>query len=285
MIDLNEDYANWKGKREEQLDSVTIGHFQRFAATFNHPNLAVDEGDELPPLAHWTLFLPTVRQSELGEDGHARLGGFLPPVHHLPRRMWAGGRLHFSQPLRIGMSLSRVSQILDIKLREGSLGPLVFVTVLHEIREKGKDDVLLREEHDIVYRSADSVAAKPAPQAPAEADWSRSLDPDDTLLFRYSALTFNAYRIHYDRRYATQQQGYPGLVVHAPLTATLLAGLVRTELPGASLRSFSFRAISPLFDGSTIHLYGNRPDGDGLIRLWATNAEQGLAMQAEARLS
>lgn len=285
MIDVTGDYAAWIGKQEEQHDILTVDKLQRFAATLDYDPAAMQGEEAAPPLAHWMLFLPTARQSQLGDDGHPRRGGFLPPVHHLPRRMWAGGRLTFDRPLPIGIPLTRLSRITSIKNREGSLGPLVFVTVRHEITEQNGSDILLTEEHDIVYRSADGAAAKPAPEAPPGPDWMRMLEPDDTLLFRYSALTFNTHRIHYDRRYVTEVEGYPGLVVHAPLTATLLADLVRRELPAASLETFSFRAVSPLFDGSKMHVCGKAPDKDGIVRLWAANATNGLAMQAEARIA
>ncbi|MFC7554560.1 MaoC family dehydratase N-terminal domain-containing protein [Pseudoroseomonas wenyumeiae] len=205
-------------------------------------------------------------------------------MHHLPRRMWAGGRLSFHAPLRVGMAVTRTSTIANVSSRTGASGELVFVTVRHEVREDGQGAVLLTEEHDIVYRSATGAAVKAAPEAPSAGAWQRSLVPDAVMLFRYSALTFNGHRIHYDRDYVTHEEGYPGLIVHGPLVATLLLDLVRREMPEARVTGFSFRAMSPLFDGAPVTLNGNPPDGEGRVTLWATNPAGGLAMRAEAQI-
>jgi 3-methylfumaryl-CoA hydratase len=277
-------YEEWIGRREERHDVVTLERLQTFAATFDEDPLGIRDDDPVPPLFHWTLFLPLARQSELGEDGHARRGGLLPPVHSLPRRMWAGGRLTFNAALRAGMRVTRHSEVVAVKAREGSLGPLVFVTVRHKISEQGHSDALLVEEHDIVYRRAGGTAVKNVPRAPLPADWRKQIDPDDTLLFRYSALTFNGHRIHYDRRYATSVEGYPGLIVHGPLIATLLVDLLTTNQPEATLKTFSFRAVAPLFDGSPMFVNGMKPTADGKSLLWATNSDGGFAMEAEATI-
>ncbi len=259
----------WIGKTETLRDTVTPVPIAALAAT-----LDIDAPrDALPPLWHWLYFLPIHRESELGPDGHPRRGGFLPPVP-LPRRMWAGGRLEFLHPLRIGESITRTSRIADVRFKEGRSGPLVFVLVRHEI--SNAQGVALTEEHDIVYRDH-SAAAGTATPAPTDAAWERTIRPDDVLLFRYSALTFNGHRIHYDRRYATEIEGYPGLVVHGPLIATLLAGLVRQPM-----KRFEFRAVSPLFDTAPFRVCG-KPEGDGkTIRLWAKNEAGALAMTATA---
>ena len=275
----------WIGRGETRTDRVAAGPVDRLAATLDREDAPAREGDAVPPLAHWLMFLPDTRQSGLGPDGHPARGGFLPPVHDLPRRMWAGGRLEFLAPLRVGMRLSRTSTIDQVKRREGGAGPLVFVTLRHEIHEEGSAAVLLREEHDIVYRGLEAPAAKAAPEAPPPGAWRRSLVPDSVLLFRYSALTFNGHRIHYDRPYVTQEEGYPGLIVHGPLIATLLLDLVRREAPAARIAAFSFRAVSPVFDGVPLHLHGAPPGADGVSPLWATNAQGGLAMRAEARFA
>jgi 3-methylfumaryl-CoA hydratase len=233
--------------------------------------------DVLPLLWHWLYFLPFPRQSELGPDGHAKRGGFLPPVE-LPRRMWAGGRVEFHHPLRVGEAITRTSRIVDVKFKEGRSGRLVFVLVRHEIGNA------LREEHDIVYRDHPRIEDPlPAPPiAPADAAWERVVDPGDVLLFRYSALTFNGHRIHYDRRYATEVEGYPGLVVHGPLIATLLVDLVRRNLPAAVVTRFEFRAVSPIFDTGSFSVCG-KPDDDGKsVRLWAKDPAGALAMTATA---
>lgn len=258
----------WIGKTETRTDSVTAAPVAALAAT-----LDIDPpGEILPPLWHWLYFLPFDRQSELGPDGHAKRGGFLPPVD-LPRRMWAGGRLEFHRPLRIGDTITRVSRIAGVKFKEGRSGPLVFVLVRHEIgNARG---LALTEEHDIVYREHSSAVTTPL-SAPTDAAWERVIHPDDVLLFRYSALTFNGHRIHYDRRYATEVEGYPGLVVHGPLLATLLIGLVP-----ATVSRFEFRAVSPIFDTADFVVAG-RPRDAHTIDLWAKNASGALAMTATA---
>jgi len=233
------------------------------------------------PLWHWLYFLETHRQSELSPDGHAKLGGFLPPVP-LPRRMWAGGRFEFHRPLRVGETVTRISRIADVQEKKGRSGTLIFVVVRHEIGNT--EGIALTEEQDLVYRAH----AKPgdpasAPQtAPAGALWERVVQPDDVLLFRYSALTFNGHRIHYDRRYATETEGYPGLVVHGPLIATLLLDLLRRHMPEADVARFEFRAVSPLFDTSSFTLCGKLESDGKTISLWATDATGGLAMTANA---
>jgi len=237
----------------------------------------------VPPLWHWLYFLPARPQSEIGPDGHPHRGGFLPPVP-LPRRMWAGGGLEFIAPLHVGQRVTRRSMIKDVRMKEGRTGPLVFVTVEHEIHAEGR--CAIRERQDIVYRDpprADEAAPNPQ-QAPADAAWVRSITPDPVVLFRYSALTFNGHRIHYDRPYATGEEGYPGLVVHGPLTATLLLDLLQREVPTAQVRTFEFRAMKPLFDNSPFEVCG-RLDDPAKLRLWARSPEGHLAMEASATIS
>ncbi|MEZ5807848.1 MAG: MaoC family dehydratase N-terminal domain-containing protein [Zhengella sp.] len=284
MSGMGEALSSWIGRSETRTDIMSADVLTRLAATLDHDRARVQDGDIAVPLAHWLHFLPDTRQSGLGADGHPERGGFLPPVHHLPRRMWAGSRLTFPGDIRAGMTVERVSTITNVKEKTGSAGDLVFVTVRHAFSEPG-GPVLVTDEHDIVYRSMAGPAVTPAPSAPPPGTWSRSLVPDAVLLFRYSALTFNGHRIHYDRDYVTREEGYPGLVVHGPLTATLLIDLVGRELPGARISAFSFRARSPLFDGNRMVLNGEPPDAEGRIRLWATNHEGGLAMEAEATVS
>ncbi|MFC3123654.1 MaoC family dehydratase N-terminal domain-containing protein [Pseudoroseomonas globiformis] len=281
--DAPQDLAAWIGRSTEQEDSIAPGLLDRFAAVLDRSGTPARPGDAAPPLAHWLLFLSDTPQSGLGPDGHPARGGFLPPVHDLPRRMWAGGRLQFHAPLRAGEALRRRSVIKAIERREGASGPLVFVTLRHEIGAAAGGPTLLTEEHDIVYRGTEGAAVKPAPEAP-RGEWHRSLVPDAVLLFRYSALTFNGHRIHYDRDYVTTIEGYPGLIVHGPLTATLLLDLVRRQQPEGRIAAFSFRAVSPLFDGAAMHLNATPPDAEGRIALWATNDTGRLAMRGEARL-
>jgi 3-methylfumaryl-CoA hydratase len=264
----------WIGRTETVRDEVTRVPAHALAAMLDRNDPPLEAGDELPPLWHWLYCLPLHRQSELAEDGHAKRGGFLPPVE-LPRRMWAGGRFEFHRPLRIGDEIERVSRISDVSFKEGRSGPLVFLVVRHEILDN--QGLALVEEQDIVYRG--KVTSSTAPQsAPLGAVWERMIEPGDVLLFRYSALTFNAHRIHYDRRYATEVESYPGLVVHGPLLATLLLDLLRRHLPSARVKQFSFRASSPLFDTAPFRIYG-RPDRE-VVRLWAANEHGGLAMEA-----
>jgi 3-methylfumaryl-CoA hydratase len=275
-LDL-EHLQQWVGKTETRWDLVTAAPIAALAATLDIEKDYPKAGDVLPTLWHWLYFLPYPRQSELGPDGHAKRGGFLPPVE-LPRRMWAGGRVEFHYPLRVGETIARTSRIVDVKLKEGRSGRLVFVLVRHEIGDA------LTEEHDIVYRDHPRPGdASPAPQlAPTDAAWERVVHPDDVLLFRYSALTFNGHRIHYDRRYATEVEGYPGLVVHGPLIATLLVDLVRRHLPAAVVTRFEFRAVSPIFDTGAFSVCG-KPEEDGKsIRLWAKDPGGALAMTATA---
>jgi 3-methylfumaryl-CoA hydratase len=272
----------WIGRRETARDMITPVPVAALSATLDRDDPPPLPGMALPPLWHWLYFLPTVRQSELGADGHALRGGFLPPVK-LPRRMWAGGRLRFHAKLRVGEMVSRHSRITDVALKEGRSGRMIFVLVRHEIT--GDSGLALTEEHDIVYRDAPtSDAPPPAPRpAPADALWRREIVPDDVLLFRYSALTFNGHRIHYDRRYVTGEEGYPGLVVHGPLIATLLLDLVRRHSP-ATVTGFNFRAIKPLFDTAPFIVCGApKPDGGAL--LWAQDETGAVAMEAEATLS
>jgi 3-methylfumaryl-CoA hydratase len=199
--------------------------------------------------------------------------------------MWAGSRLEFHHPLRVGETISRTSRIADVSLKEGRAGPLVFVLVRHEM--SNPQGLAWTEEHDIVYRD-NPRPGDPTPTAqaaPGDHNWERTLHPDDVLLFRYSALTFNGHRIHYDRRYVTEVEGYPGLVVHGPLIATLLLDLLRRKLPDASVARFAFRAVGPLFDIAPFSVCGT-PERDGkTVKLWARNADGALAMDATATLA
>ncbi|MES2114157.1 MAG: MaoC family dehydratase N-terminal domain-containing protein [Pseudomonadota bacterium] len=280
MTDLNE----WIGRAEERLDLITPAPVRALAATLDHDDATALPGEALPPLWHWLYFLPMHRQAVIGADGHPARGGFLPPVD-LPRRMWAGGRLKFLRPLRIGDAVLRVSRITDVSKKEGRSGSLAFIQVRHEIRnDRG---LAITEEHDIVYRNhplpGDPVA-EPV-QADNDWHWMRDIVPDPVLLFRYSALTFNGHRIHYDLPYATQVEGYPGLVVHGPLVATLLLDLLHRNWPAAEVAEYSFRAMQPLFHDKPFQVCG-RVHADGkTVSLWARNEQGHLSMRAEAILN
>jgi len=278
-----EHLRGWIDRTESIGDTVTLAPLRALTATLDRDDAPQNAGDPVPPCWHWLYFLPIHRQSEIGPDGHARRGGFLPPVP-LPRRMWAGSRIEFLSPLRVGQAITRTSRIQDVRLKEGRTGPLVFVNVRHEIRGNGA--LAINEEHDIVYRE-NPQPGEPAPAgqaAPDDAQWQRRIEPDDVLLFRYSALTFNGHRIHYDRRYVTTVEGYPGLVVHGPLIATLLLDLLRRELPQATVTAFSFKAVKPIFDVAPFDVCGKR-ERDNAVSLWARTPEGHVAMTASATLA
>jgi 3-methylfumaryl-CoA hydratase len=277
------DLTAWRGRGETRTDVITAAPLAALAATLDRDDPPPAPGSAVPALWHWLYFLPTARQSEIGPDGHPRRGGFLPPVA-LPRRMWAGGRLTFARPLRVGDVATRCSLIADIASKSARSGPLVFVTVRHEISTGGEP--ALSEDHDIVYRDlpAPGSAVPPAPTAPCDETFARTVVADAVLLFRYSALTFNGHRIHYDRRYVTEVEGYPGLIVHGPLIATLLLDLLRREHTDAVVTRFDFKALSPLFDLHPFEVCG-RADGERRFALWARNHEGALAMQANAEVA
>ncbi len=269
----------WVGRTEVKQDVIQPGLADALAATLDRA--APTAG--LPPLWHWIYFWSVVPASEVGDDGHPQRGGFLPPVP-LPRRMWAGGRLTFTAPLALGREATRTSRILDVSAKNGATGTLAFVTVRHEIAQDGR--IAVTEEHDIVYRGMPQpgAAAPPAKPAPADAAWSREIVPDPVLLFRYSALTFNGHRIHYDRRYVTEVEGYPGLIVHGPLIATLLMDLLRRERPDAEVASFCFKAVRPTFDLHPFRVSGEPNGDDKTMHLWASDHEGWLTMDATATL-
>jgi 3-methylfumaryl-CoA hydratase len=280
MTELNvEHLRSWIGKQETLHDRVTRFPIAALSATLDRDDPAPQAGDPLPPLWHWLYFLPAARQSALGPDGHAARGGFLPPVP-LPRRMWAGGRFTFHRPLLVDENIARTSIVQDVTIKHGRNGDLCFVLVKHEI--SGQNGLALVEEHDIVYRDMPHPNEAPPAPHPVRTDdtWRRDIHPSDPMLFRYSALTFNSHRIHYDRRYVTETEGYPGLIVHGPLIATLLIDLPRRNT-AQPLASFRFRALSPLFDIAPFSVHG-APDGKAGVALWARSAAGHLAMEAEA---
>ena len=289
----------WQGRSETLEDLITPAPLRALSATLDREDPLPVAGTALPALWHWLFFLPHHRQSEIGPDGHAKRGGFLPPVP-LPRRMWAGGRLQWHAPLRVGDVVKRVSTIQSVTHKSGRTGDLLFVLVKHEVHNA--QGLCLTEEHDIVYRpaaqpgdpvpapvAASSLLAQGEMQAqgkPLGELWQRDIAPDDVLLFRYSALTFNGHRIHYDRTYVTEVEGYPGLIVHGPLIATLLVDLVRrhTDRP---IQRFEFKALRPTFEcgDQRILRVNGQPQADGKhVRLWAQDHEGWLTMQATAEL-
>ncbi|MFW2851355.1 FAS1-like dehydratase domain-containing protein [Sphingomonas sp. TX0543] len=280
-----DDWSAWTGRSDTQTDRVDLGAVTRWCATLDR---AIPHDGSVPVGYHWCLCLPDAPTAMLSPDGHPRrdLGtrSFLPPVT-LPRRMWASSRMEFARPLRVDDRVTRQSRILSVSQKHGASGELVFVDVAHDVLADGV--LAVREVQSIVYREA---AAKDAPPAPPPAGagrfdaaaWGtvRTIAPSPALLFRYSALTFNSHRIHYDLAYATSKEGYRGLVVQAPLTATLLLELARRELGDHALRTFSFRGISPAIASETLHL-AMKSDGEG-IELGAFAADGRRVMQARA---
>ena len=273
------DLSQWVGRRVERFDVVNPNHLAAWNATLDRDDPFPRDGDPVAPPFQWALFPPVTRQSDLGPDGHPRRGGFLPPIE-LPRRMWAGSRLRFLAPLRVGERVEQVSEIARVEEKQGRAGALVFVTVRHTT--SGASGPAIEEEQDLVYRGIPPRGAAPAPaeRAPRGA-WHREIAPDATLLFRFSALTFNGHRIHYDLKYATAEESYPGLVVHGPLLATLLLDLVRRERRDAAVERFQFKALRPTFDTSPFTLEGD-PDGDRHVKLWSTDNHGATAVEAEA---
>lgn len=277
-----EHLRNWLGRIQEEHDTTAAFKAAALAAILDVSG-GTPPDNLLPPLWHWTCFLPVVPQRDLGVDGHPQRGGFLPPVP-LPRRMWAGGRLRFHRRLALDTAVTRTSCIRDISHKSGRSGELVFVKLGHEISDA--DGVVISEEQDIVYREEEgSVRTQPrAVSAPERATWQRQVAPDPVLLFRYSALTFNGHRIHYDRLYATEVEGYAGLVVQGPLIATLLAELPRVHCPERRMTSFEFRAVRPLLDLAPFRVCGEPGEDGRTVRLWSRDAEGFITMEATATL-
>jgi 3-methylfumaryl-CoA hydratase len=278
-IDLNH-LRNWIGKKEVHHDTATSFPVAALAATLDRKDPPPRIGDAIPLSAHWLYFLETAPNAELGHDGHPKRGGFLPPVA-LPRRMWAGGRIDFRAPVRIGDTISRESEIISVDAKSGSSGQLVFVMVRHTVKAGGI--VAIVEEHDIVYREAAKPGDKPAAgkPAPQTAAWRRELQTNEAVLFRYSALIFNAHRIHYDIDYCRDVEGYPGLIVHGPLQTTLLLDLCRRHDP-RPVRRLDYRATHPVFHQETFSVNG-QPAADGnTAELWTANAASCYAMRGTA---
>lgn len=273
-VDL-EHLRRWIGRTEANAEPLTAALAGRFLATLDR-DVGIEDGQAAPLLIHLCLTQPAARASELGPDGHPGRGGFLPPVP-LPNRMWAGGAFRFIAPLRVGSLVTRRSRIMDVQLKQGRSGPLCFVTVEHEMSGDGALAVV--ETQDIVYRAVTDAASASAPPSAPAGSHHRLIEAGATLLFRYSALTFNGHRIHYDQPYATTQEGYPGLVVHGPLQATLLAHLAQ-DLRGAPPREFRFRSLSPLFNNAAFGLHA--VDDEASMSLWTARDGGPVAMQATA---
>lgn len=279
------DLQAWIGRAERRADRVDSGHFARWCAAFDR--VAPADGT-VPQGFHWCLCLPDAPTAQLGLDGHplrdARPDSFLPPLPDLPRRMWASSKVEFLSPLRVGEAVTRLSRVQSIAEKSGGSGTMVFVDVLHET--SGEAGLAVREVQTLVYRGPADPGAPPVPPLGVgqvdSADWgaTRALAPSEALLFRYSALTFNSHRIHYDAPYAAGQEGYRGLVVHGPLTATLLLDLVQRELGDNGLKSFAFRGLSPAICGEILHLMLRSKDTAFELGAFAADGRQVAAASA-----
>lgn len=278
MSDLDIDHLRqWIGREERKSELVTDAMVDRFKATFDQDG-ATRDGDPAPVMIHLCVAPPAAPTRGLGPDGHPARGGFLPPVP-LPRRMWAGGAFTFHDDIRVGERVTRISTIRDVTVKEGRTGTLCFVTVDHRIDSAGRR--VIEERQDIVYRGIDApgTAPKTTPKPAMHGTHRIVVDPSAALLFRYSALTFNGHRIHYDNPYVRNEEGYPGLIVHGPLQATMLVQFAE-KLRGRRPAQFDFRSLSPLFDIADFTLNAQE-DGDGL-RLWTSYEDGPLAMEARA---
>lgn len=283
MSDELEKLKDWIGKSESAQERASTGRIHGLFALLDKPEIP-QEGDEIGPMGHWCYFMPRVPASEIGADGHPARGGFMPPVP-LPRRMFGGFRATYHKPLILGEMMRRDAEIADIQIKEGRTGTLLFCTVNHKFF--GESGLAIEEDHDYVYRGNPpagnqdkSGGSGQTAAAPEDHAWSREIVPDPVMLFRYSAVTFNGHRIHYDRKYVTEVEGYPALVVHGPLIATLLAELALDNNPGRSFRKFDFQARAPLFDNAPFTVAG-KPTDDG-CSLWSTTPSGSFSARATA---
>lgn len=275
MDDIN--LQDWVGRKAVIEDRIYTTPVKALALTLNYKDFPVAEGNPLPELWYWLFFLPMAPMSEIGTDGHPKRGGFLPPIS-LERRMWASGRLKFHQNLIIGETIRKTSEILKISEKEGKTGRMVFVTVRHLVQsERG---IAVEEEQDIVYLPMPKSFIQPEPNpVPVDLQWKEEYPVSPVLLFRFSALTFNGHKIHYDWRYATEIEKYPGLVVHGPLQALLLLESAKKNNPSKQPASYSFRAVRPLFEFDKVSLCGKlKPDGNH--DLYTANTDGNIGMQA-----
>ena len=279
-MDLDIDLLReWIGREQHDEEVLSPTLVRQFNATFDRRS-GVETGDAAPLLIHFCLTQPISPSAALGPDGHPVRGGFLPPVP-LPRRMWAGGAFQFHSDICIGDTVSRHSVIKEVTLKQGRTGPLCFVTVEHEISSNGR--AALSERQDIVYREATptgQVGTRTPPKPAPKGTHRKVIEPSAPLLFRYSAMTFNGHRIHYDKPYVTKVEGYPGLIVHGPMQATLLCQMA-ADLRGASPSSFEFRSLSPLFDDVDFTI--NATEQDDEMELWTSRLDGPLAMRATAK--
>lgn len=272
---MTEPYQSWLGRTQSAADTVGLGPARAVMALLDRAPELVSLGDPLPPCWHWFYFHQPVRRSDIGADGHPRRGGWVPPIP-LARRMWAGSRLRFLTPLRIGQAAERRSEINAIEEKQGRSGTLVFVTVRHLVT--GPDGPAVEEEQDLVFRDPPpGPPARPADPIPAERDWEETFRPNAATLFRFSALTMNGHRIHYDYPYATEVEKYRGLLVHAPLTALLLVDAAGRR-NAARVATYRFQALSPLFNDEPVALFGRTDPATGDSAVWAGDPSGRIAV-------
>lgn len=282
MTDIDISYLQgWVGKQETKEDDISLFPAQALAAALNNDNIPA-KGDLLPPFWEWLYFLPTPRGDATGLDGHPDKGGFLPPVP-LPRRMWAAGEVDCHQALVIGKPATRLSTIESVELKSGSTGALVFVNVRHDISQNGS--LCISQLQNIVYleQPTEKSELPSGKSAPAELDFMHLIKPDPVLLFRYSALTYNAHRIHYDRNYAVDEELYPALVVHGPLLVTLLLELKRQHFDDEVIKGFKFRAVRPTFDTAAFSVSAKRKGKS--LSLWSADESGSVCMTIQAALA
>ena len=282
MTDDMENLREWIGRTDEAESRITAPNADILNATFDRDDPPLKDGDAIPPAWHWLYFPEHVKLADTGPDGHAARGGFMPPVP-LPRRMWATNRQRYHRPLRVGEAIRKVSTITDVAPKTGRSGALCFVTTRHEIF--GADGLATTEDHTTVYRgAADPNAPAPQPQpAPGTAVWKRAIHPTPVLLFRYSAVTMNSHRIHYDRDYV-KANGYPGLLVQGTLIARLMLELVHGHRPDADIAAFAFRSGRPLYDTGPFTIEGEPSDDGAGVRLRALGPDGGISMTAAAEI-
>jgi 3-methylfumaryl-CoA hydratase len=273
---MSEAWSAWIGRTQEGHDEVAAGPARALAATLDHDDIEFAPGAEIPGLWIWLYFPPLARMRDVGADGHPKRGGFLPPIE-APRRMWAGSRSTFHAPLRIGAKLTRISKIEAITEKPGRAGDLTFLTLRHRVEADGA--LIYEEEQDIVFMPIPERFTPPPPVAPPPCAWSDAVAVDPVLLFRFSALTFNGHRIHYDRAYAMDVEHYPGLVVHGPLQAVLMFDAALRHSPGRRPGQFAFRGLRPLFDFDAITVRGAPLEG-GELDVFTVNADEAIGARA-----
>ena len=279
---------DWIGRTETIEDFISPTTIAGMSATLDRDDDEPQFGNAIPASWHWLFFNKAARRSKLGVDGHPARGDFLPPVP-LPRRMWAGSKVELLKPLEVGSKISRLSTINNVRIKVGRSGALVFVEIDHQV--SSSDGVAVTDLQTVVYRGeapkeAPTSSAKSKPSSlPDGALWSETVTPDTVLLFRYSALTFIGHRIHYDRDYTINEEGYPALLVHGPLTATMLLDLARRNLPDREITGFDVRASGPLFDNAPFTIHGKLDDSGTQAELWAVNNEGELSMSVSAKIT